>query len=156
MTLKKEVLERVVAHVLEDAAFVLAEPLEENAPNPEEWRAVGVSLSFRGPVNGQIEMWAPREVALGFAANMLGLDAEDFETEEESLDAMKEVLNIICGNLLTEAMGSEPVFDLGTPEISGSQAPGKAQSKEIEVWMQADGLPVLVRASLAQEETEAA
>ena len=57
---------------------------------------------------------ACREIALNF----LGLD-DDANIEDESAhDAFKEILNIMCGQMLTAIAGDEPIFQLGMPELS--------------------------------------
>ena len=38
---------------------------------------------------------------------------------ETGLDALKELVNLICGELTVALFGEEPVFDLGVPRVSG-------------------------------------
>lgn len=57
------------------------------------------------------------EVLQELAANMLGLDDEEGITEDQRFDALKETMNVICGNLLPAIAGDEVVFDIDMPEI---------------------------------------
>ena len=47
---------------------------------------------------------------------VLGMDQDDEIVQQRSLDSLKEVLNVICGNLLTVIAGEEPIFNLSVPE----------------------------------------
>ena len=49
------------------------------------------------------------------AANMLGL-AEPL-TDAVQADALGEIVNVICGNLLPGIAGPEPIFDISAPQI---------------------------------------
>ena len=56
------------------------------------------------------------------AANMLGLDDDESPSEEQQKDALRESLNVICGNLLPRVGGKEAVFDIQAPEILDVEA----------------------------------
>jgi len=49
------------------------------------------------------------------AANMLGADRTD--QVELQQDALKEVGNVLCGNLLPHLAGSDAEFHVGAPEL---------------------------------------
>ncbi len=119
---------RVLAEVLERQAFMFADPPAEGAPPP---RPKGVclkaSMSFHGPKSGSVTLCAPVSVCESLAVNMLGVDAGYFEQgsegsphrlSEASHDALKELLNVVCGNILTEVAGEKPVFNLSIPVAS--------------------------------------
>ena len=48
---------------------------------------------------------------------MLGVDEKEETTLDQQYDALKETLNIVCGNLLPELAGKRDVFDIGSPQI---------------------------------------
>ena len=57
------------------------------------------------------------------ASNMLGLDMADGPASPgQQEDALKELMNVICGNLLPEIAGCEAIFNVGAPEISGKSS----------------------------------
>jgi chemotaxis protein CheY-P-specific phosphatase CheC len=56
------------------------------------------------------------------ASNMLGMDEEETPPEDQQRDAVKETLNVICGNLLPKIGGVEAVFDIQAPEILEAEA----------------------------------
>ena len=51
------------------------------------------------------------------ATNMLGLDDNSEISEEEQQDAFKEMLNVICGNLLPAIAGDREEFAIGSPTV---------------------------------------
>jgi CheY-specific phosphatase CheX len=57
------------------------------------------------------------ELLSEIAVNMLGVDDEDEITPEDQSDALKETINIICGNILPVIGGKQAVFNIGTPMI---------------------------------------
>ena len=75
------------------------------------------SISFKGPVNGRLILAVSPEILLPLATSMLGLDFGDEVSEDGKNDALLEVLNMMCGNVLTGIHGSKPVFDLCPPEL---------------------------------------
>ena len=57
----------------------------------------------------------PKEMCTELAASVWGVERDDAVIAEKGIDAVKEMLNVICGNILTEIAGSEPVFNLSVP-----------------------------------------
>jgi chemotaxis protein CheY-P-specific phosphatase CheC len=108
-------LAEVVARMLEEAAFIFAEPAT-GVSLPEE--LVTSELSFDGPMSGLLLLAGTPDLAIELAANMLGLEANDAETQQRSEDAIGEMLNIISGALLEGWFGSEAVCVLGSPSVA--------------------------------------
>ncbi len=152
----KDLLERVTAHVLEDAAFVFAMPREEEPPAFAEWHATGARLTFEGPLDGYCELWAPDAMIESLAANMLGEDKDADGATDIGLGALKETLSILCGKLLTELAGEDPVFDLGTPTPLANLEPFPENAAGAEVWIDADEQPVLMRMCIRNDSSQAA
>jgi len=106
----------VVPLVLETAAFMTIWPFQESdgeLPVPD----VSASMTFSGPCSGRLTLRVATEILPLLTQNMLGELEPDDSPEEKGRDALKEVLNMICGNLLTEWQGSDPIFHLSPPEI---------------------------------------
>ena len=51
------------------------------------------------------------------AANLLGTDPMDDDAKSKANDAVKEFMNIVCGQFITASHGTEDVFDLTIPQI---------------------------------------
>jgi len=80
--------------------------------------AHGVRVQFAGPLTGALALHVSDDVARALAANMLGVDAvrgEPADAQRLIRDALGEVANVICGNLLPALAGRTAVFELGAP-----------------------------------------
>lgn len=110
------VISKVVAETLEKLAFMFASSYDPE-DSTEEDPATGVSVSFTGPFSGTLGMKVSGEVLSEIAVNMLGVDDEDDIAHGEKDDALKETINVICGNILPVIGGKQAVFNIDVPEI---------------------------------------
>jgi CheY-specific phosphatase CheX len=102
-----------------ELAFMLVVPeeLDETAGQPPEW-GYAVRVDFTGPFNGELYAAITREMLEPLAANMLGIDPDEDPPDGVQLqDALKELINVVCGNLLPAIAGDEVVFQIGGPEL---------------------------------------
>jgi CheY-specific phosphatase CheX len=152
----KELLERIVGGVLEDAAFVFATPRKSPAREIAGTHAMSVRQEFWGSLTGHCEIRAPLDLAMTLAANMLGMTDACADAQEICADALKEVLNIICGSLLTTMAGEDPVFRLGTPETRCGTALSPPDDRTSQVWLDAEGHPILFRIRIEDCASDAA
>ena len=73
-----------------------------------------VSVAFRGPLSGRLVLRASSAILLELVTNMLGSDeAHDCSMQH---DALGELANVICGNLLPQVAGLNTVFVLSAPQ----------------------------------------
>lgn len=113
----KERLNRVTCKALEQAAFVFPEPADlQNGVNFHGFNFVRSKLTFSGVDSGEVMIMAPAELCMELSANMLGEDINPNCPKEKYMDALKETLNIMAGQLLTSLYGEKEVFDLTAPE----------------------------------------
>ncbi|MBI5537698.1 MAG: chemotaxis protein CheX [Deltaproteobacteria bacterium] len=90
-------LAEIAQEILEDAAFVFAEPAEVEPPGDG---AIFVSrIHVAGQGSGSVLLAVEPAVAREIAANLLALDPADPEAAAKSADAVGEVLNMISGAL---------------------------------------------------------
>jgi chemotaxis protein CheY-P-specific phosphatase CheC len=116
MTDKNDVLTEVMIDVLEKLAFMFGDEVgKEEIPFPGR-DCVEANMYFKGPRSGKLGIVVPVDICPVIAANILGMDVEDLSSQDQDFDALKEVLNVICGNVLTTLEGDEAVFDLTVPE----------------------------------------
>ena len=113
-----KILMDVFGNAAESFAYMFAEPYEDAEAPPAPESALKVSMSFNGALAGEIVLLVPESLCPAIAANALGLEPEDVEAASGARDALKELLNVTCGQLLTALAGEEPVFDLTVPEGS--------------------------------------
>lgn len=145
-------LTRIFSDVLEQFAFMFADPPESESPALGEDLIVA-SMTFRGPFQGALTLAAPRSMGPVLAANVLGLDPDDELVSRAPFDALKELLNVTCGNVLTAIAGEEPVFDLTVPEIEERPAGdwGSLHAADNTIYYLVDDFPVLLHLETTQE-----
>lgn len=114
---EKNKLEKTVADVLERFTFMFTEMPDEAV---EAWsgESLYATITFEGDVSGALCITAPDVLCREIAANVLGVTDPDDITPETGEDALKELLNIICGELVAELYGTRAVFDLTVPSLS--------------------------------------
>lgn len=149
MKLSAEALQSAATCVLEDVACVLVRPLERRPPALETWSAAGARLRFRGAVRGYMELWAPQDAIGALARAVLGDDDGRPVTAEATLDALREMLHVLCGDVLAMLAGPERAFSLGVPRGCIRPVPFTDGENGIETWLEAEGHPVLMRLRVA-------
>nr|MBN2278470.1 chemotaxis protein CheX [candidate division Zixibacteria bacterium] len=113
-----ETLTEVVCRVLEQTAFLFPDAAEDTGDNVfEEYQPVMATIRFHGKHTGEMSMIVPFELCTELSANMLGEEVDEIDSKEKVLDAFKEILNIITGQMLTEIYGDQAIFNLSPPEI---------------------------------------
>lgn len=115
----KEIITRESVQTLEKLAFIFAIPEEEDIA-PEEGETVDVVVDFTGPFSGSMLVMYPEADLDELAVNMLGLDDEDEIDSDQKFDALKETVNIICGNVLPAIGGKRAIFNIGVPVVAGA------------------------------------
>jgi CheY-specific phosphatase CheX len=75
---------------------------------------------------------------------MTGIDADSPLAREKGVDAMKEMMNIIAGNALTELFGTTAVFDLGIPQKADTASFDADRMSSGGIWLLAEEHPLLL------------
>lgn len=113
----KSIIRNVFYDVIEKSAFMFGEEVEDGEVEINYDRFVKASMKFRGDARGEISIIVPEAMCPEIAANFLGVEPEDERVKEYSEDALKELLNVTCGHVLTSVKGEKAIFDLTVPEI---------------------------------------
>ena len=109
----ENILTDALTQALETMAFMTIMPPEEDIAAPE--KAILAEISFTGPKNGTIQIFAGLDFCKILAENIGALTEVNDET---CYDALKELSNVTCGLLLpTLASSQEDVFDITIPTI---------------------------------------
>ena len=111
----KEILSRVAGETLEKLSFMFSFSEDERGGMSLDY-AIAATISFSGPFSGALVMTVSNQLLPELVANMLGVDDEE-TTLEQQHDALKETINIICGNLLPAIAGNEVVINIDAPAI---------------------------------------
>ncbi len=137
----RDTLVGTATRVFEQAAFMFADEVD----SIEHRLDIGVSLSFSGENSGTFELWTVGELAVTIADNLLGENAElsGDALKARQTDAVKEMLNIIAGNLITDLYGTEPIYNLAIPEKI--EIPDfLSEIPEDAAMLSVEGLPVVI------------
>ncbi len=114
----KENLNKVVCDILERTAFLFPEPADlSNGITFDNYELVMATLSYRGDKEGDVTLIVPKELCMELASNLLGEDIDEDDPGEKPYDAVKEILNIIAGQLLIEIYGEKALFTLTSPKV---------------------------------------
>jgi len=117
-------LSQTTAATFEKLALLFPEqelsPEQEAAPLD-----VTVSVDFRGPFTGRLVLSSSASILPEIASNMLG-EAGSRQPPLQR-DALGELANVICGNLLPAIAGAEAVFHLSAPRVHDA---GESQSRD--------------------------
>lgn len=113
-----DVINKVTEETISKLAFMLIMPQNEDANNNQIVWGHGASVTFTGPFSGKLFISITSDMMEPLAMNMLGLESCDNLSEGIVVeDALKELLNVICGNLLPAIASDEVVFYIDGPEM---------------------------------------
>lgn len=127
-------LRAAVISTFEQLGFLFPTPVADLPP------ATGrlATVRFHGAVTGRMELCVSDSLLPVLAANMLGIAESPVHMLQD--DALRELSNVVCGNVMPAVAGVEAVVHLDTPiltpgwvtcavaEPSGSPAPGSAST----------------------------
>ena len=106
-------LTTVFSDVLANLAFMFTDG-DQTDPSPEAtW--LETTIGYHGPATGRLRLQCTSEFGVLLAANLLGIDSKDEDAQLKTQDAVKEFMNIVCGQFVTEVHGTDDVFDLTIP-----------------------------------------
>lgn len=146
MTDPRAVLMEVLNDVLERFAFMFVELSGNKELNDCNSPIYSTSIRFKGPESGSITFYAGKNFCAELAANILGTDLENAPPDAEK-DALKELTNVSCGELVAELYGETEVIDLTVPELQTIEKEEIPKIREAEnplhLWV--DDYPVLIQ-----------
>ena len=114
--LPRQLVAETFGLTLESLAFIFPQPMDATASAPEEAMLLQLALSRNEPIT--LELVAGRPFAQLFAANLLGTTPDDPQIAQPYGDALKELINIAGGGLLSLMLDhdSEP-SEMGIPSV---------------------------------------
>lgn len=139
------ILGSVTVESLERFAFMLGDPADyENLPELplSAWL---VTMRYTGPRSASIGLATTAMLAHHMASNLFGREPEVI-SQEEAADALKEFLNVTCGDLLHALEGNEPIFDLSAPAVTSVDRATlqKLLAGQVQVALNVEGQPLFV------------
>lgn len=133
-------LATVASDVLGDLAFMVADDERVHYPDNAVW--LEGRVQYHGPHSGELTCWSTRALANQLSQNLLGLMAADV-SPDAGVDAVREFMNVLCGQLVTRWYGAGPVFDLSIPVVTPIEAPPLGDDRG-RTAMMVDGQPLLI------------
>ena len=114
-----DILCNTAIETLERFAFLLGDPpnRDEAGLPPLPPRLWLVTLTFTGARTGTVVLATAPDLARQIAANLYSLDLTAI-TDDQAIDALKELLNVTTGDYLHALEGNEPIFDLTPPALA--------------------------------------
>jgi CheY-specific phosphatase CheX len=107
---------QAVSNVFETMFFVFLEPWppegEGSLPTATGGEWLHCLIGFEGRIRGKLRLWVPYGLACELATNFLGL--ETGASAAQALDMVKELANMICGNLFS-ILDKQQVYILTLP-----------------------------------------
>lgn len=112
MSLYEETLADVATRTLEELCFFFPVPLlsDEQRDAPVD---AAMSVGFAGPIRGRLVVRLCGGMLGELASNMLGDADGDLRMQR---DALAEVTNVMCGNIVPLIGGSDSEFVLAAPQ----------------------------------------
>lgn len=111
----------VLCSVMESLAFIFVDPVSNEQidwDNDLAEKYIHAQMQFDGPHKGTLHLYVPQIMMQSILENMLGEDEIDQDSSNKQIDALGELLNVICGQILTEIWGTDPIFDLRLPHVN--------------------------------------
>jgi len=111
----------VISKVFETMFFISLTPKEGGLTEEPEFLQAPSSIlkgeiGFQGRYKGRLKLYLPSDLARSMACNFMGLGEEEV-SESQTSDMVKELCNMICGNLVCE-LDRKTVWNLTLP-VSG-------------------------------------
>ena len=121
---RRRVIGDVFESVLQNLAFMFVEAVEREtlgsmeSPQDLPEKFIKASMTFTGSIQGRVNLMVPDELAKELASNIIGKEIDKNISQRHLNDALKEVLNVTCGNLLSAIVGTKQVFDAAPPTLT--------------------------------------
>jgi CheY-specific phosphatase CheX len=148
-----DALAQAIRDVFENLCFMLPSHPKLSIPPPSASQVL-LAVDFRGAGVGTLHLALPDRMVAPIAAAMLGAD-DELELSEQ-YDAVCELANIVCGNVLPLIAGERAVFDLSSPRVIATQNSAWEEGAAARAQVLLDDGPVCVSLSIELGEKGAA
>lgn len=119
---KTATLKTIFSDVLANLAFMFTDDAQSEAAPGQVW--LETVIEYEGPVRGLLRFRCTREFAVMLASNLLGTDPDSEDALQQDEDAVKEFMNIVCGQFVTAMHGTDDIYNLTIPRTTQlSEAP---------------------------------
>jgi CheY-specific phosphatase CheX len=136
--------------VLERFAFMFAESCDERYEAGDGGYAV--ELSFSGPDCGTLRIAANEVMCRELAVNVLGADDIDELDPSAPCEALKELANIVLGQLVADMFGDKAVFALSIPTLLTDVGNAPLRDEVASVTLLVDDEPLIASLAVAERQ----
>ena len=108
--------ESTFVEVVEKLTFMFGEQVDvaDVVTDAEPW--VEARMGFSGDLEGTLAVVVPVSLQTEIASNIMGLDADASYTQDVLDDALRELINVVCGHVIMVLAGDDANFDLHPPQ----------------------------------------
>lgn len=110
---KTRTLTAIFSEVLANLAFMFTDDEQTDLSPGDVW--LETTIGYEGPATGTLRFRCTRGFSVLLAANLLGIDPDDATAARQCEDAVREFMNIVCGQFVTAMHGSQDVYNLTIP-----------------------------------------
>lgn len=126
-------LYKTAASTFEEVGFLFLLPgMDEH--HREAQLEASVSVEFDGPSRGRLVLSAHGGMLPVLTANMLGVDSP--ASVEQQHDALGEIANVVCGNVLPMIAGRISVFRIAAPRAMNAEELARCMREESAAQVQ--------------------
>ncbi len=127
------VLYGTAALIFEELGFMFSDRELSETQQTAQFEAAA-AVDFKGAFEGRVVVQLYGNILSNLTENMLGEDGPP--NQQIQWDALKEIANVICGNILPAVAGPEKLFNLSGPQIIEKpevMKKGSAPSSETQI-----------------------
>jgi hypothetical protein len=138
----------ILGQVLQESAFIFAEPDEE----PDAWAGtvLAARIAFQSTRGGGLRLLTSLPAASEIAANMLGIELGE-EADANGRAAVSELLNVLGGAFVTRYFGTAVPSELGLPTTDLLTGPRPSSTRTCAAAVRLEGgEPVLLELELEE------
>ena len=126
-------LYKTAASTFEEVGFLFLLP-EMDEEHREAQLEAAVSVEFDGPSTGRLVLSAHGGLLPVLTANMLGEDGP--APVDQQQDALGEIANVVCGNVLPMIAGRTSVFRIAVPRALDAEELARCMREESAAQVQ--------------------
>jgi hypothetical protein len=144
--------EELLRQVCEETFMAMAflSPVSQDECPATDLDSQAVSVEFTGQFSGYLTLRVSRQIPAILAANVLGLDDGEVPSADQQADALKETLNVICGNILPLVSDATQVFNVHAPQLMDAASLVEPADPDATVLLFTDAGTAAVMLSMQQ------
>lgn len=112
-----ECLMEALGHVLVSMVSMSPHIIEAKDMPEMKGDALNIRIEYSGKHAGELGLIMERPLASQIAARILGLGSTDDIYDDMIEDAVRELINVVCGHFVTQMYGYTPILKISMPKV---------------------------------------